>query len=445
VRELPAQVRLAIDELFGPPIDLIKGRNSDEKTRLRARKLGKIRFFEDYFISRRVALAGIRLVLQNKLPFCLFLRSYLMGHHTHNFSSAGGVLDVSEPSGGRLLRQLSEILGEKACIITISNPDEWLPHRLIPGPFANLVVGQTDWQKVVKTLIGAAQLIVIHRAGTSPGLDFELDCIREARRETSTAVVREPEFPNENQPPKDTTWLSAAINSMKLKDRFRRTSSTEGGVDYPFPPDPALEGLSVLEWSDDKTLRTQLASFAKLQMTRHVQRQYAPLPSIDAGLPKVEEEKFIQMSRQAYDTAAMYIRSGDLYAGEESLFECLGFSCLGIDTAGRATAYLELGRLYLLRTQEYSLALVPLEYASGHFMVMNAKEYAFEALCMYSAAKLLGGELDGAKFVSERALGFRLKKEQKEWQRRFWNKIGGIYATPNVTRFIVDLGLSEHR
>jgi hypothetical protein len=212
----PVQVTSAINDLVSPPMDLVRGRDPQARIRLRVLKLSKLRFLEDYFISRMVARATVFLILEKRLPFCLFLRSFTMGHRAHDFVTVGGWLDVSEPPGGRLLRLLSETLGSRTSLVAIASPDEWLPNRLVPGPFANIVVDSGDWQKVVDVLIAAAQLIVVHRAGRSVGLDYELASIRAAGRESSTIVVREPQLSAEAE--------SATAMEIRAYAEFTRTT-----------------------------------------------------------------------------------------------------------------------------------------------------------------------------------------------------------------------------
>lgn len=134
-------------------------------------------------------------------------------------------------------------------LVSIANSDEFLPHRFIDAPYVNLVVHPEWWKDIVSVLIPAAQLIVVHKAGTSPGLEYELDAIREANCEDRTLIVRD------RDPPKD----NALSRDIMEGYNFFYINLSQGEEKAPLKvhPDPALTGFTVLDWKHSEGVSFQ--------------------------------------------------------------------------------------------------------------------------------------------------------------------------------------------
>jgi hypothetical protein len=390
MERFPIFVRLAIQSLFAESPSVVRDRDETTQARKRDVRLSAIRLVEDYLVSRVAARAGLQLVWQRRAPFCLFLRSFSMGHHLRQTSEAEW-LDTRERVGGRLLELVSGVLEERAALVAIASPDEWLPNRLVRGPFANLVVDDEAWRQVVIPLIEAAQMIVVHRAEPSSGVDYELDGIRAAERESATIVVREPQL----------TGDGAA-----------------------FLPDPALARCRVLEWRDDDVLSSELSEAVARLLHAGGQRWTEPMPSIEpAWAPPEEAAQYRLDAQRAYQAARRCGDAGQIRMAEELLFECFGAGCAADDVGSRALACLELARLFLLRGDDARAAVTPAEYASGHFGTLGRREYAFQALHVYAAAQRACGNSGAARALLEQAEEWEPTADEHEWQRAFWNAI----------------------
>ena len=342
-------------------------------------------------------------------PFCLFLRSYTMGHSAgYDDLTDMEWLDTSEPVGGRLLEVLAGALQDRVGLVAIANPAEWLPHRLVSAPFANLVVDEKEWRKVVAAVIPAAQLIVVHRAGPSPGVNAELDLIRAAGRVDSTIVVREP-----------------ALGDSRSTQSRRRPKSRRGTLagGAAVAPDLALGGFSTLEWRDE-TLGSLLSESVERLLKARPKRHFGSLaPLAPAWAPVEEGAAYRSDARRGYEMADRLIDAGDFVMAEELLFECFATSCGGDDVGGRASACLALGKLFLLRIEKAHASLIPLEYASGHFNGIGVRDYALEALHLFAGAHLMCGNISAAQVVLEQAENWQQTKDHREWQSRFWQVI----------------------
>jgi hypothetical protein len=77
---LATMVRHAVLDLYGEPPDVVRARTDEEQAAKRSQKLDCIRMIEDHFISQFAAFQGVHIAWKYGLPFCLFLRSYSMGH-----------------------------------------------------------------------------------------------------------------------------------------------------------------------------------------------------------------------------------------------------------------------------------------------------------------------------------------------------------------------------
>lgn len=327
-----------------------------------------------------------------------------------------------------------DALQERITIVAIANPAEWFPHRLVSGPFANIVLDDDKWQGVVDPLIKASQVIVVHRAGASPGVDHELRAIRSAGRMDATIVVREPEIPDVPDTDADAWPLMDLLERRDWMEEARRQAMAGEAV---FPPDPGLDGFTVIEWRDDYSLLRELPrSIERLLGTSGVERRFGPAPRIDP--PQVLPEELARHradARGSYDLAARYMRAGDLRMQEELLFECFATSCAADDVGGRASACLELGRLFLRQLGDPEAAAVPLEYASGHFVVLGAGDFALQGLHLYAAAVALRGDLDAAGDILAQAGRWESTEELTEWTRQLWSGVESEATDPRVAEF----------
>jgi hypothetical protein len=380
---------------------------------------------------------------------------------------AARLINVSQLTGGRVIRELGRALQDRVMRISIANSDEFLPHRFIDALYANLVAHPEQWKDIVSVLIPAAKLIVVHKAGTSPGLECELDAIREASCEDRTLIVRD------RDPPKDNV-LSGDI--MEGHDFFYiNLLQGEEKAAAQVHPDPALTGFTVLDWQHSEgvsfeylshqlhaqpTQRAQPPSSAIKEfepsddeqqrfyqlvsnlLAANPTRYFAPLPHMKAFELQGDEAQHLEHARKTYDLAYRVIAAGDLLMGEELLFESLGLSYMANDLGGRACACLALGQLLLLRRKMALEDLIPLEYASGHFIEIatfnpESSENAALATHLYAAANLLCGHLEAARDII--AVVEPLKGTNRELLHHFWDSIRGFGQDEVVAKFVGEL------
>jgi hypothetical protein len=477
---LPTMVHQAVLDLDAEPPDVVRARTDEEQAAKRFQKLDCIRMIEDHFISQLAAIKGIHIAWKDRVPFCLFFRSYSMGHKQPRESSipatgrAARFLNVSQPSGGRVIRELGLALQDRVMLISIANSDEFLPHRFIDAPYLNLVVHPEQWKDIVSVLIPAAQLIVVHKAGTSPGLDYELGAIREANSQDRTLIVRDRDPPTD-----DDLGLKALFGDIaEGHDLFYIVPSLgEEKAPLETSPDPALTGFTVLDWQysegvslqylshqlhAEPTQRNQLPSSAMkafepsgdekqrfYQLVSNLvaanpNRHFEPLPRMKAFERQADEAQHLEHGRKTYEFADKVIAAGDLLMAEELLFESLGLSYMANDLGGRACACLALGQLLLLRREMALEALIPLEYASGHFIEISSlnpepSESAVFATHLYAAANLLCGHLEAAKRIV--AVVEPFKDTNRELLHHLWEKIRSCGQDQTVAKFVDDLAL----
>jgi hypothetical protein len=439
LERFPFEVRDGIRFLFGDTPETVRARSDEEQVRLRSDKLRTIRFIEDYLISRAAASAAIAMIFKRQTPLCLFLRSFSMGHRVLKSAvpdpwgrlHQGEWLAVGEPVGGRLLRHLADALQGRTTIVAIANPAEWLPHRLVPGPFVNVVLDDDEWQGVVDPLIKASQMIVVHRAGSSPGVDHELQAIRSAGRVGTTIVVREPEIAGEPDSDPDVWPLIDMLDRRQRLEEARQKAMAGGAV---FPPDPELDGFTVIEWRDDSLLPRALAqAIGQLHEESDADRTFGRVPNIEPSeAPPEELAKYRVDASGAYELAARCMRAGDLRMQEELLFECFATSCAADDVGGRASACLELGRLFLRQLGDPGAAAVPLEYASGHFMILGVRDYALQALHLYAVTAAMSGDVDAARDILAQTKRWEPTEDIAEWQRQLWGDVESQATDPRV-------------
>lgn len=442
LERFPFEVRDGIRSLFGDTPEIVGARGDEEQVRLRSDRLKTIRRIEDYLISRAAASAAIAAIWEKRAPFCLFLRSFSMGHRVLRSAvpdpsgrlHEGEWLAMSEPAGGRLLGPLADSLQGQTAIVAIANPAEWLPHRLVRGPFVNVVLDDDRWQGVVDPLIKASQMIVVHRAGASPGIDHELRAIRSGGRMDTTIVVREPEITGEPAREADAWPLVDQLERGERLAKARREAMAGGAV---FPADPDLDGFTVIEWRDEDSLAGALPqAIARLLRRSDVDRRFGPVPRIPPPHATREElARYRADARGSYELAARFMRDGDLRMQEELLFECFATSCAADDIGGRASACLELGRLFLLQLGDAEAAAVPLEYASGHFVILGARDFALQGLHLFAAAVAMRGDLDAARDILSQTEPLEPPEELREWQRRLWDDVESRATDPRIAEF----------
>jgi len=339
-------------------------------------------------------------------------------------------LNATQPAGGRLLGIVDTAIAGRAMLVAIASPFEWLPHRHIRGAFANLVVDPEKWRDVVSSLIPAAQLIVVHRADASAGLDYELKAIRAAGCERKTIVVREPELPSAPTPEAQEWW---PIKEAK-REELRRAARTAGSA---FPPDSALAPFFVLEWRDDAALSIQVSAAIDELLNTDARRRFGQLPSLSPEWASPEDQaRHLTDAREGYEMAARCVNAGDLDLAEELLFECIATSSLADNVGGRASAYLELGRLFVLRVDRAREAATLLGYASGHFMILKARELALESLHLYASALALCKVLVTARSTIENAESLENTNKDRAWQRELWTRIRFRTDDADVMSFV---------
>jgi len=439
--QFPIRVSHTIGDLFGKPPNIVESRTENEQRDLRDERLRKMKFLEDYFISRFTAAIGLNLIWKDRAPFCLFLRSYSLGHHLTDMSGLDSrlCLQVSEPEGGRLLRPLSDILGQRVALVAVANPDEALPHRLLAGPFINVAVESDEWRHVVSSLMDAARVIVVHREGPSPGVDHEVALLQEKGHSFRTLVVREPELPLPQPAIGDPVAAAMSLGSRRIA---AREAARRG--EHVFPVDHTIYGLRSLEWRDDKSLFAQLSMGIDFILTINPPGRFGSLPPIDISWGSTAKEaEYLKCAQDAYTAASQLLKTGHLSMAEELLFDSYASSCAANDLGGRASSCLGLGRLFLTRLWDAQAAITPLEYASGHFCNMEATDRALEALHAYSAAQLLCGRGDGAREIIEIAERLEQSASNRAWQRSFWSFVLRHRGTQDMADFLAALKMNR--
>ena len=328
-----------------------------------------------------------------------------------------------------------------------------------------------QWKDIVSVLIPAAQLVVVHKAGTSPGLEYELGAIREANCQDRTLIVRDRDPPTD-----DDLGLKALFGDLAEGHDFFYIIPSQGEEKalLETSPDP-LTGFTVLDWQysegvslqylshqlrAEPTQRNQLPSSAMKAfepssdekqrfyqlvsnfVAANPNRHFKPLPRMKVLERQVDEAQHLEQARKTYEFADKVIAAGDLLMGEELLFEGLGLSYMANDLGGRACACLALGQLLLLGREMALEALIPLGYASGHFIEIaslnsESSENAVFATHLYAAANLLCGHLEAAKRIVAAVEPF--KDTNRELLHHLWEKIRSCGQDETVGKFVDDL------
>src|SRR5689334_15068144 len=97
MRRFPILVQKSLHILYAQRPVIVHQRTAEEKRKLRSIRLSKIPFLEDYFISRAAAHIAVNLFWEEEVPFCLFLRSYKLGHQvipSIEETGNGGINDI---------------------------------------------------------------------------------------------------------------------------------------------------------------------------------------------------------------------------------------------------------------------------------------------------------------------------------------------------------------
>lgn len=448
LERFPTTVRRTLVSLFGERPDVVRSRTDAEQQFLRAVRVSKIVLVENYFGSRDMHYATLETMWGHPFPFCLFLRSFTMGHRQEQSASSdeesiwqdGCRLRLEEPAGGRLLPHLLEVLSFQMAVVAVANPHEFLRIPAVGGWFVNLVLDESVWHRTVQSLIRAASFIVVHRAESSPGVDQELDAIWAAGRAPSTLVVREPQVGIIAEPDVDPRLPQNLIPPPEPRRRAREASSTDEAV---FPPDPQVDRFRVLKWRSDEGLSGELLQAIGSIIPAYSDREWGPLPALEPPrAPDGEREQFLEYARQGYDGAAECVKKGELRLAEELLFESFASSCVSEDQLAKASAALGLGRLLLLDCKDATSAEPPLGIAATYFGLADVRDYAIESLNLFAAAAALLGK-SGEAIEALRAAGkFERSPDDRAWQRNLWLEIKAR-ATDSSCASLADSVISE--
>ena len=128
------------------------------------------------------------------MPFALLLRAFdpegFMTVTGRDWSNETGlephVFSVVSAESGNLEQQLAQAIGSRASVLAIANRSSLLETAsLVP----RLFLPDEGWEEIAEALIRTAHIIVVGVEAMTPGLRWELECIRRNGRTSSTVVV----------------------------------------------------------------------------------------------------------------------------------------------------------------------------------------------------------------------------------------------------------------
>jgi hypothetical protein len=96
------------------------------------------------------------------------------------------VFSVVSAEAGNLEQQLAQAIGRRASVLAIANRSSVLETAsLVP----RLFLPDEGWEEIAEALVGTAHIIVVWVEAMTPGIRWELECIRRNGRTSSTVVV----------------------------------------------------------------------------------------------------------------------------------------------------------------------------------------------------------------------------------------------------------------
>ena len=180
----------------------------------------------------------------HKEPFALYLRSFSLGARLGKpeFDSQGfAIAHTSDPmEDERFQAGVVEHLAPQLPVVGIENPTLELRHdKAMP----RLSLSGETWQDAVRVLVPAASTILVYVGANTEGIRWELDVIRSAGREHSTAL-----FASTSTIDVDTSGFSEVVVTSGLlseneAEKVRHcivpsTSLQHFDFDWPDPPAP---------------------------------------------------------------------------------------------------------------------------------------------------------------------------------------------------------------
>lgn len=148
-------------------------------------------------------------------PFALYLRSFQIEGTRRLIEEDGRPLWVSHQQvhPSELEAALAPALKSRIPIIGIQNPSDSLTQFTAAIP--KLALPDDGWRDALEKLVAAAEFIVMHPIGLSPGVTAELTAIAELEREQDTVVVIGSASDN------DSTGILTAVTGAALPDHER--------------------------------------------------------------------------------------------------------------------------------------------------------------------------------------------------------------------------------
>jgi hypothetical protein len=155
-------------------------------------------------------------------PYCLFLRSFTSVTNPIEVPGARVTMYVNEPeldaNFATTLMGEADWLNPVSCMHT---DDMQLLIRSQHGMPA-FRVRTVNWQRILSDAIASSGLLILYVDGESPGVNFEIDCIREHGLESQTAVV----YRREQAPNLDDVTSYAAV--MHVSQFLAKTDGKTG-------------------------------------------------------------------------------------------------------------------------------------------------------------------------------------------------------------------------
>ncbi len=337
--------------------------------------------------------AALQTVWDQRLPFCLYLRSYdfttrVVGTAAPTVEPPFGEMIAVNPVHDLQLRYLVKTTLPGIPVIAVVNPLD------PPAEAGDFRYHDSEWRARVGELVRAAQMIVMYLRGEDAGVAEEMQMIRDARRGDRTIVI----VGN-----KDVFSFAGHIGGIAAADANWERKRTMKDAVAPVNVDGFPHVLAQEMPGFDQAVATLATQLVKEPAPREFSAT-APLPHVPL-LTAAERDAVIQSGIVAVNVARHWLAQNSVLRAEASFDEAWARFFAVDATRHRASVALEMGTLYLTRANEPGNAAKRFQEASRLYRRLDVPTMLLTASQQLASA-LLGIDppaLDAARAALEEA------------------------------------------
>jgi hypothetical protein len=325
---LPPVINGALVALFEPTIHPGYPEGGEQRAALASDRLLALDLLHKFFEARghERALGIIRHAWERREGIALYLRNFDLGGRLMDAAEDGvwGVLgraadpihtsfvgSIASTEDWRFQRALAEHIAPHTPVIGIENPVMDSASAL---DLPKLSFADDSWKDIVSQLIGAAKVIFLFYAGSARGIDFELELVRRAGRQSATVLA----LAVRSDDPFVPAHVVLKPDAAKVED---------------FP--------HLLRWDASAEAVASLVSLVDLMPPQQEALRFSSQPPLPAAPqpPTAVRDETDSAANMMYLHAMRWIKEGSLLRAEDALVGCIALSYWSGLVLARTAAY----------------------------------------------------------------------------------------------------------